>query len=181
MPDTIFGLPLHPFAVHVPVVLVPLLALAIAGYVLVPKVRRQLGWVLIALAVAAVPAVYVARESGERLAAENLARLSGTPDARRQAAKAIDNHSQYADILIWLVVVAAILVLVYTAIVSGRLAALATSRSWDGVAAWAGGGGGRARTVVVIVSGVVLLGLAVAMAYVVIRAGHTGATMAWGQ
>jgi hypothetical protein len=40
------GLPLHPLAVHAAVIFVPLLALGSAGYAVLPRVRRRLGWVM---------------------------------------------------------------------------------------------------------------------------------------
>ncbi len=66
--DTIAGLPLHPLAVHVPVVILPLAALGLILLVLVPRWRRSFGWLVLAgLAVGAVGAM-VARQSGEALA-----------------------------------------------------------------------------------------------------------------
>ncbi len=63
--DKINGMPLHPLAVHAAVVLVPLLILVTLGYALVPRLRSRLDWAVLALAVIAPIAVYVAKESGE--------------------------------------------------------------------------------------------------------------------
>jgi hypothetical protein len=59
------GLPLHPLAVHAAVIFVPLLALGSAGYAVLPRVRRRLGWVMWGLAIAAPVTTFVATESGE--------------------------------------------------------------------------------------------------------------------
>ena len=66
--DTIDGLPIHPLAVHVAVVLLPLSALALALLVFVPKWRKTyLPLTLIGLTIATV-FTFIARESGEALA-----------------------------------------------------------------------------------------------------------------
>jgi hypothetical protein len=63
---SIFGLPAHIFFVHIPVVLVPLVAV---GTVLIvwPPVRRRLGWILVVLAGVAVVATVLATRSGSAL------------------------------------------------------------------------------------------------------------------
>lgn len=66
--DAAFGLPLHPLAVHVPVVLLPLGALAVLALLLVPRWRAPLAWPVVAvLGIAAVGSL-VAKLSGEALA-----------------------------------------------------------------------------------------------------------------
>ena len=66
--DTIGGLPVHPLAVHLAVVLVPLGALALVALALLPKLRSTyLPLTVGVLAVGAV-ATFAAKESGEQLA-----------------------------------------------------------------------------------------------------------------
>ena len=163
MPTHVLGLPLHPLAVHLPVVLVPLLALFTAGYVLVPRVRTRVGWALIALTLAAPPAVFAAKWSGQRLAAERMEELRGAPDAAAQAAAAINGHSAYGDVLLWLVIALAPLAWLFAAVASGRLERLA-----------------RLRTPLLAVTGVLLVALSAASLWYALRAGHTGAAMLWG-
>lgn len=67
--DAAFDLPLHPLAVHVPVVLLPLGALAVLLLLLAPRWRTALAWpVVVVLGIAAVGSL-VAKLSGEALAA----------------------------------------------------------------------------------------------------------------
>lgn len=67
--DLAFGLPLHPLTVHVPVVLLPLGALAVLLMLAVPRWRAQLAWPVVAvLGIAAVGSL-AAKLSGEALAA----------------------------------------------------------------------------------------------------------------
>ena len=66
--DTIDGLPVHPLAVHVAVVFLPISALALAILIFVPKWRKTyLPLTLIGLSIATV-FTFIARESGEALA-----------------------------------------------------------------------------------------------------------------
>lgn len=67
--DLAFGLPLHPLAVHVPVVLLPLGALGVVLALLVPRWRASLGWPVIAVLGIATLGALVAKLSGEALAA----------------------------------------------------------------------------------------------------------------
>lgn len=61
------GLPLHPLIVHLPVVVIPLVATGLGVYALVPRWRRPLGFVLAALALAAAGASILAVWSGGQL------------------------------------------------------------------------------------------------------------------
>lgn len=66
--DLAFGLPLHPLAVHVPVVLLPLGAIGVLLALLVPRWRAALGWPIVAVLGIATVGALVARLSGEALA-----------------------------------------------------------------------------------------------------------------
>jgi hypothetical protein len=63
---SIFGLPAHIFFVHIPVVLVPLVAVGTVLMVWTP-LRRRLGWALVVLAGLAVVATVLATKSGSAL------------------------------------------------------------------------------------------------------------------
>ena len=60
-------LPLHPLVVHLPVVLLPLIAAGLAVYVVAPRWRGPLGPVLAALAFGAAGAAVLAVATGEQL------------------------------------------------------------------------------------------------------------------
>ena len=66
--DTVFGLPLHPLAVHAAVVLVPLAALGALAMALSPRLSRRYGGLVVVTGVAAFIASFVAKEAGEALA-----------------------------------------------------------------------------------------------------------------
>ncbi|MGH8879053.1 MAG: hypothetical protein ACRD0P_17220 [Stackebrandtia sp.] len=177
MPTEIFGLPVHPFAVHLPVVLVPLLALAIAVYVLVPKLRHHAGWAVVALSVVAPAVVFVARWSGQQLAQQQLEAFGDTPEAAERA-ETISAHAGNGTTLLWLTLAAAPLAWIFTSLASGRLARFAKARNWNRFSS--SDESSPRRTAVLVTLGVVLMGLAVSMTYFVVRAGHTGASMLWG-
>lgn len=179
MPTEVFGLPLHPLAVHLPVVLVPLLAVVIVAYVLVPKLRRHVGWLLLGLSVVAVAVVFVARWSGQQLAAETLAEMEGaSQQIIEQQAASISDHASNGTTLLWLTLVAAPLAWLFAGFASGRLVSFLKDRSFKPLDA--AEAASTQRTAIMTTVGVVLVGLAVTMTYFVIRAGHTGAEMIWG-
>jgi len=64
--DSLFGLPAHPFLVHIPVVLIPLGALG-AVLMLWPRLRQMIGWWVCAILVVAGVATQLAISSGQSL------------------------------------------------------------------------------------------------------------------
>lgn len=82
--DLVAGLPLHPLVVHVAVVLLPLSALGLIVVVLVPRARKPFAWLVLAGLAAGSIATFVAKQSGEALAAR-----VGLPE----------EHAQWGDIL----------------------------------------------------------------------------------
>ena len=69
MPDTIGGLPLHPLIVHAAVVLLPLSALGLLILIVVPRWRRTYGWLVLAGLFVSAGTAWLAKETGENLAA----------------------------------------------------------------------------------------------------------------
>ena len=67
--DLISGIPVHPLVVHAAVVLLPLAALALIAVFLVPRWRSTFGWLVLAGLFVGAGAAFVAKESGEALAA----------------------------------------------------------------------------------------------------------------
>ncbi len=64
--DSLFGLPAHPFLVHIPVVLIPLGALG-ALLMLWSRLRRTIGWWICGIVVVAGIATQLAISSGQSL------------------------------------------------------------------------------------------------------------------
>lgn len=116
----IAGLPLHPLVVHAAVVLLPLSALVLVVLVFVPSWRTRFGWATIAGLAAGTAAAFVAKESGEALAAR-----VGLPA----------DHAFWGDILVPVAI--GLFVVAVTWLVLCNRAARASSRS---VAASVAGG-----------------------------------------
>jgi uncharacterized membrane protein len=90
MPDTVFGLPVHPLVVHATVVLVPLTALVLALAVSLPRFRVWAGWLPLGLAVVSLILTPISTASGDRF--EQL--LGIDPEA-------VARHRQLGEMLIW--------------------------------------------------------------------------------
>ena len=99
--DEVFGLPAHPLIVHGAVVLGPLLCLAALGYALLPRFRAQLGWLAVALAVAAPLATFAAVQSGAEL-------LERSP---AQARGRMATHQDLGQTALWFVIPLGLVVL----------------------------------------------------------------------
>ncbi|MEZ5114880.1 MAG: DUF2231 domain-containing protein [Candidatus Nanopelagicales bacterium] len=150
--DEILGLPLHPLAVHAPVVLVPLSALGVIAMALVPRWSRRFGPVVALVALAGAVSAFVAKESGEALRDNRIELGQQFPS---------DSHFTYGDLM---------------PIFAGLLF-LAALGLWllD-----RGTPGDRQRligTKIVAALGIVV---AVASVYWVVRTGDSGARLVWG-
>jgi len=153
------GIPLHPLAVHAPVVLVPLLILCALTYALVPRVRKQVGWLAVALAVVAPLAVFLAKKSGEafRNIKVDQAREAGIALSNLSA---INKHASYGDALLWSSISLGVLVLAYAWILR-RSAGSAPS------------------TMLNVAFSVLVVAASAASAYYIFRSGDSGAHMVW--
>ncbi|MBA2444284.1 MAG: hypothetical protein H0V49_03010 [Nocardioidaceae bacterium] len=153
--DEINGLPIHPLAVHVAVVLVPLAGL-LGVLFAIPHTRRWVRVPLVIVAIGAVPAVFVAKESGKSLSAVLGLDSSGRADSR--VAAIVREHAERADLLFILVIGFAVLAVL----------AVAVSAKFDALPA----------VVPVVVSVLLVLG-AVALAFQTVRVGESGARAVW--
>jgi hypothetical protein len=177
---TVLDLPVHPLAVHVPIVLVGLLVLGGLAYLLVPPMRRLIGWAVAALVLISPLAVYGTVWSGEQLA--NYLYQDGWTDPVQQ-------HQNNGWLLLWTLVALVPVWLLFAALDRGRRAALQRN---EGAAAPAGGedelaaGSGSddpaatGRRVLMFILGLVALALLGAAGWFLFQAGHTGADMVWG-
>jgi glucan phosphoethanolaminetransferase (alkaline phosphatase superfamily) len=90
--NQINGLPLHPLMVHAAVVLVPLAAL-LGVLFAIPRTRAWSRVPLVIVSVAAVGAVFVAKQSGQALQKVLL------PSLPSQTASLVHQHAQQANVL----------------------------------------------------------------------------------
>lgn len=155
MPETVFGLPVHPLVVHATVVLVPLTALVLLLAVLLPRFRTWAGWLPLGLAVVSTALAPISTSSGENLEE----RLGESP--------LVERHAELGEMLIWWCL--AMLVVAVALTVVGRRAA----RSSTGASRSPSKGIALALAVAGVVASV---GTLVQVALI----GHSGAESAWG-
>jgi uncharacterized membrane protein len=158
---SLFGLPAHPLLVHVPIVLIPLVAVG-AVLMLWPNLRAKIGWATVVLAGVATVFSFLAVGSGEQLeeAVENTSNE-----------KLLEAHTSIGEnIRIWIL----LLFLVLLAIML-----------FDRYRAKAAAGDGpatrspqRAKTIGVVLS-VLSIVFAAISTYWIVRIGHTGAKASW--
>ncbi len=109
IPDEFHGLPVHPLAVHAPVVLIPLALLLVVLFV-IPRTRDWAALPMAVVSVAAFISVWVARQSGLHYRS-HLVELSGGNDAFQKSVlgKAVDTHEGRGNVLFYLMIVFAII------------------------------------------------------------------------
>ena len=149
------GIPLHPLVVHAAVVFTPLAALAALVFVLIGRWRELVRWPAAVLVVVAAGTDWVARITGRNL----FSKLT----AQGLHNKWLDLHQQRANVLVWLVLGLAVVVVLATFVLPAgdRLARLQVS------------------PVVVLGVQAVVVGLAVASLVYVYLTGDAGARSIW--
>jgi preprotein translocase subunit SecG len=157
--DEFLGVPLHPLAVHAPVVLVPIGALAAVVLTVRPTWRQRVGWWLPATVFMLAGSLFVAKESGEAaVAAKN---VFGN----------IDEHSELAETTF-------ILSLVWFALALG-LAMWEWQSRRRAPQALSAAGAAVGRDPVAIGFAVAMSVAAIATAIWLVRTGHAGAESRW--
>lgn len=149
----IWGLPAHPLFVHAPLVLVPLLTLGVIAVAVRPRWRARGLPLLVGGAVVAAVTSLLASQSGEAFAEADL-----------EAAKKTVRHQELAETA-QVLVLALLVVLAITALVLRRARV-----------------GGKAAVPEWLVQGLPVLSAVVGVLAAVwmLRAGHEGAEVVWG-
>jgi preprotein translocase subunit SecG len=159
--DEVFGVPTHPLAVHAPVVLVPIGALAAVVLAVRPGWRRRAGWGAPAAVFVLALMLFVAKESGEAAASVEPTIVFGD----------ITEHRELADTtfilgLVWFVVALGLAVWEWR---SRRESARSLSSA----------GALRERDPVATTLAVLSALAAVLTAIWLVRTGHAGAAERW--
>ena len=153
-----FGsLPLHVLVIHLAVVVLPVSALTAIAFAVLPKWRWLLRWPALLLGLGALVCAFVAKKSGDAFVA-----------AIPQLQQLVKLHRSRGNLLLWLVLAFAVLVVIAflllsgpTALASGKGAKATTSRPLE----------------LVVTAAVVVLGVVVI--YQTIRTGDAGARAVW--
>ncbi|WP_147140329.1 DUF2231 domain-containing protein [Stackebrandtia albiflava] len=180
----ILGLPLHPLLIHLPVVLFPALALFLLGYLLVPRLRQRIGWLVMTLSVLTPAAVVAGWWSGHRFYDEHIEMITAAGASTETFENLLADHMANGDVVVWLVPPLAPLIWLFGALERGRRSAAAslTAPATDGQESAPTGTdpAAKGRRVVMVVLALVILGLAGVAGYYVFETGHTGAEAVWG-
>jgi uncharacterized membrane protein len=175
MPQNAFGLPVHILVVHVVVVLLPIAVVAAIIVAAWPRVRARWGMAVLGLTFVATLFVPVATQSGESLQA----RLPSSPIIRA--------HASLGKDLIPIAALFGICVFVLVAIDLHRRAT-ADPKTVRGLGArvfgklpakWRATGERGWHRLGLVLASVLTVVFAVAVGYLVVRAGHTGARAVW--
>lgn len=153
--DTINGLPAHPLLVHVVVVAIPVTAVLAILAVTWPAARRRLGLAPLIAAVIAVVAIPLTTSAGEWL------------QAHKKPSELISRHAELGDQLIYWVAPLTMLLLVWWAMGTPKVADRLRSKS---VAANRIGG---------VLLAVAIVALAVGSVVTVYRIGDSGSQSVW--
>lgn len=160
--DSIGDLPLHPLVIHAVVMMIPA-TLGLSVLFAYPRTRAWARWALPLVAVGAVGATLVAKESGQALYT-----AVGISPERGPVFDLINSHARLADQLIVLVIVTAVLAVACALLVSPRPGAKA--------AATKSAGRQRAFDIALPLALVVVAAFASFWAY---RVGDLGAQSVW--
>jgi len=168
--DRLFGLPAHPLLLHAPVVLIPILAAATVALMVRPDWRERHGVVLAVLALASLAATVLAAGAGDALREARFAAFAGIPGGDA----ALNEHAELGEGL-------RNIMFAFTGGLIGIVILDTVSRRGEGPARLVQLAGLlRHPTIDKIVRVGTVLVAALALVWV-IRAGHTGAKLAWDE
>jgi hypothetical protein len=156
------GVPLHPLVVHAAVILGPVTALTAIAYAVLPGWRWLIRWPMVALAVATVGAVFLAKVAGEELLEQRASQLSRLDVAQ------IAVHQDRGTVLLW-VALGFLVIAVVAALTVGGPSALASG---------AGARDSRGTAVTYGVLGLVIVG-ALALLVMTVLTGDAGSRAVW--
>lgn len=154
------GLPLHPLVVHATVVLIPIAAVLSVVYAAVTRWRWATRWPMVGATAAALGSVLVAYFSGRDFVKERF------PD---EQSTTISLHQERAEVLLWLTIVFAVIVLI-------------SAWGLGGPSALASGAGARGQHAGLIEWSLVamLVIFAVSVILMTFQTGEAGARSIWG-
>jgi peptidoglycan/LPS O-acetylase OafA/YrhL len=153
-----FGdLPLHVLVIHLAVVVLPVSALTAIAFAVLPKWRWLLRWPALVLGLGALVCAFVAKKSGDAFVA-----------AIPQLDQLVKLHRSRGNLLLWLVLAFAVLVVVAFLVLSGPTA-LASGKGAEAT---------KSQPLELIVTAAVVV-LGVVVIYQTIRTGDAGARAVW--
>ena len=161
--DTLFGAPAHVLLIHAPIVLLPVAALATIVFAVRPAWRSRAGWWMVGALAAVVAMVFAAKESGEAL------------DEAFDGAVDVTRHAELADTtfvltLLWFAVYAALIGYEFVQSRRPAPASLSADAQESGSFPFVTWGLATVSAVLALLAAIWL-----------IRAGHEGVDVVWGE
>lgn len=148
-----FGdLPLHVLVIHLTVVLLPVAALTLIAFAVMPRWRRVLRWPALVLGVGVVVCAYVAKKSGQAFV-----------EAVPTLSKAIQLHEKRGNLLFWYA-------LIFTVVAVAAFLLLAGVRGDQAT---------NSRPLELVTQAAVVV-IAVLVIWQTVRTGDAGARAVWG-
>jgi uncharacterized membrane protein len=153
MPSSINGIPTHPLLVHIPVILLPLVAFAVLLMVVWPSARERFGWATVVLAFVGFVGTILAGQSGEDL-------QESVQTAANRAA--IHQHAELGDQLRLISLVLFLAVL-----------------GWQLLQRWSAKNDHKVGPGAILAVGLIPLSIGLLSTVWVVRTGDTGAKQVW--
>jgi len=173
--DTLFGLPAHPFLVHVPLVLLPLAAVGVVLMVIKPQWHDRYRWIVLAFGAVGTLGAILAASAGDALAD----RIIGV--AGPEVARTWEEHSERGETARNVAIVFFVVLAAYVLVPWWLQRKRAGAADSTGAAAAAGVPEpveARTRPIRIGLAVLALVGAAASVTTVV-RAGHSGSKAVW--
>ena len=155
--ERVGALPLHVLVIHAAVVVLPVAALTLIAFALLPRWRWLLRWPALLLGLGALVLAYVAKESGEAF-------VAAVPTLEQ----AVREHEERGDLLFWFCLIFAV-VAVAAVLLLGGPSALASGK---------GAKATKSKPLELVTSAAVVV-IGVLVIYQTIRTGDAGAKAVW--
>ena len=162
--DTLFGLPAHPFLVHVPLVFIPVAAFGLLCMVIRPQWHERYRWIVVACGAVGTLGAILAASAGDALA-DRIIDVAGPEVARTWEEHAERGETARSIAIVFFIVLAAYVVVPWW-LKRTQSDASATSAA-------------RTRPIRIGLAVLALVG-AVASVTTVVSAGHSGSKAVWG-
>ena len=164
------SLPLHPLFIHLPVVLIPAFIATVSIYLLIPRLRHRIGWLMSGLAVIAAVTTLIGWWSGHQFYDQHVEMISAAGADTGKFTTMLADHLSYGDIIVWLVPATAALALVF-GFLDRKRRHVDTTQSTSSTT--------RTMGFVMIGLATATLVMAVASGWLVFQTGHSGAEVVW--
>jgi len=161
--DTLFGLPAHPFLVHIPLVLIPLAALGVVFMVIKPAWHERYRWIVLAFGAVGTLGAILAASAGEAFA-DRIIDVAGPEVARTWEEHAERGETARNIAILFFIVLAAYVLVPW----------LLQRRQSDATAMPAG----RMRTIRLPLAVLAIVGAAASVTTITL-AGHSGSDAVW--